>query len=1160
MAFMCFIPIVQGGNLDSDSIKMQALEVIEYLKKETGKNFFFSNTAIDTKKEVSIVLKGATPEDILKSLSEQIAFDYEIREKIIVLTPAKKKIPVVNEKKEVKPQQEKKTITGSVVDEDGEGIMSATVTYRFNSVLQGTITQLDGSFELELPVSVNKLTIKFIGYESFEMVLDEKTDYHIKLNPSQESLAEVVVTGFQNVDRREFTGSVQKVKMDDIQLKGVETVDKMLQGQVAGVQIQNVSGTTGSRSKIRIRGNSSISGNREPLWVVDGIVMEDAIKINPNELYSGDPSTLVSSAIGGLNPNDIEEISILKDASATALYGTQAVNGVIVITTKRGKKNQFNIDYTSNFTIQLKPQVQDFYMMNSLERIELSEEMFEKDLINYNNLDYYAGGFGMAVKSYLDKSITEEEFYREVYRLKKENTNWFDLLFKNSLKMEHNVSISSGTEKAQYYFSFNYFKDFGNTVGQNSDRYIGNFKANYNISKKIKFGVKLNVSNKEQEIFNTNANPYVYSLNASRAIPVNNEDGSDFYYTHNKTDMNIFNEIENSFSNLSNIDAMFQADFNWKIFPGASFNSIVSFRKTYAHVERVYTERSNLANSYRENQNYFFVDNDDDDAPKEGQTILPRGGLLQTNDDRSSFFTNRNSLSWSKIFNKHKVDLFAGQEYRSKIYDYSYLFGYGYEYYRGKSANPSYLPIKMAEAYNSSPYFGLNTSPTYLFSYFGTATYTFGGKYTVNGNMRSDGSNQFGQATHYRFLPIWSLGANWNITQENFMKDNKFFTNLALRASYGLRGNVSGNYSPQVLAYYSLSYAIDPADKEEVLYVVQPPNPDLQWEKEHIYNLAIDFSIKDKLNGSLEYYSRSNFDLISPFPVSYVTGFKDVNLNWASMRNQGVELALSNINYQTKDFSWSTNFTFGYNHNRVFEAFYTPTIMTLSSAQIVAPVVGKPMTGIYAFRFAGLDNNGIPMFYDAEDNAVYGMDLSSRDIDALEFMGSREPIYSGGLTNSFTYKDFNFSFLFIYSGGNKTRLDPVYSYYYSDVDNVSKEMVYRWQMPGDEQYTNVPAILDLETQYQLQIAGYDTPYMYNNSNIRVVNGSYLKLRNIAAGYNLKPATHGINGIGNLHFQLQAQNLWTLAHKDLNGRDPEAIIQGANMPLLTSFTFSIKASF
>ena len=180
MAFMCFIPIVQGGNLDSDSIKMQALEVIEYLKKETGKNFFFSNTAIDTKKEVSIVLKGATPEDILKSLSEQIAFDYEIREKIIVLTPAKKKIPVVNEKKEVKPQQEKKTITGSVVDEDGEGIMSATVTYRFNSVLQGTITQLDGSFELELPVSVNKLTIKFIGYESFEMVLDEKTDYHIQ--------------------------------------------------------------------------------------------------------------------------------------------------------------------------------------------------------------------------------------------------------------------------------------------------------------------------------------------------------------------------------------------------------------------------------------------------------------------------------------------------------------------------------------------------------------------------------------------------------------------------------------------------------------------------------------------------------------------------------------------------------------------------------------------------------------------------------------------------------------------------------------------------------------------------------------------------------------------------------------------------------------------
>lgn len=1161
LALFSSISVSYGENAQADTTTITAKQVMDHLKKQTGKNFFYSNTSINTSKQVTIDLKNSSVDEILNALSEQLEVDVEVKDKIIVLTPAKQKAekePVA--KPEKTEQQQKRTISGKVMDENGEGIISATITYRVNGLLQGTTTQIDGSFELTIPTEVKAININMIGYNESVLNLDEKSHYEIKLSISVQGIGEVVATGFQNVDRREFTGSVQKVKMEDVQQPGLETVDKMLQGQVAGVQIENVSGTTGSRSKIRIRGNSSISGNREPLWVIDGVVMEDAVKINPNELYSGDPSTLVSSAIGGLNPNDIEEISILKDASATALYGTQAVNGVIVITTKKGKKDHFSIDYAGNFTTELKPDINDFYMMNSNERILLSEEMYNKGLINYNNLDYYAGGFGQALMRYYDKSITDEEFQKEIYRLRKENTDWFDLLFKNSFKMEHNLSVTSGSERAQYYFSLNYFKDLGNTIGQNTDRYIANFTANYNVAKNFKAGVKLNVSNKEQSIFNSSANPYVYALSTSRAIPEKEADGSDYYYTYNKTDMNIFNEIENSFSNLSNIDALFQFDLNWKIHPNINLNSIISYRKTYAHVERIYTEDSNVANAYRDNSNYYFIDPDDDSAPEEGVSILPRGGLMQTNDDRSSFFTNRNTISWSKIFGKHKVDLFGGQEYRSKIYDYGYTFGYGYEYYRGKTANPSYLPIKRAEVYSLDAYYGLNTSPTYTFSYFATATYTFKGKYTLNGNMRSDGSNQFGESARYRFLPIWSLGANWNITQEGFMENQQLFSNLALRGSYGLRGNVSGSFSPQVLAYYGLSYAINSEDKEEVLYVTQPPNPNLQWEKEHIYNLAVDFSIKNNINGSIEYYNRSNYDLISPYPVSRVTGFDQVNLNWASMRNQGFEVALNTTNMKTNKFTWSTNFTFGYNRNKVLEAFYTPTLQTLTSSNIVAPVVGNPMTGVYAFRFAGLDEAGIPTFYDADDNVVYGLDLSTRDIDALEYMGSREPLYSGGLTNSFTFKDFNFSFLFVYSGGNVTRLDDVYQYYYQDTENVSKEIVNRWQFPGDENYTNVPAILDLATQYDLQIQGYDVPYMYNNSNIRVVDASYLKLRNMVFGYNLRKAVHKINGVGDILLQIQGQNLWSLTNKDLNGRDPEALVQGSNIPLQTSYTFSIKANF
>lgn len=1053
-----------------------------------------------------------------------------------------------------------RTITGVVNDRNGEPVPGATITYIQYGSLKGSVTSVDGTFSLDIPESVKSLTIQYLGFEEYVLSLTDATTYTVILQEDQELLDEYVVTGFQKVDRREFTGSMKKVEMSDIEQLGEQSVDKMLQGQVAGVQIENVSGTSGSRSKIRIRGNSSISGNREPLWVVDGIVIEDGVKVNPNELYSGDQSTLVGSAIAGINPNDIESITILKDASATAQYGTQAVNGVIVVTTKRGTQGKTRINYSANFMTDLKPQITNFYMMNSDERIALSEEMLDKDLLRYNHLDYYSGGFGEALKAYNDKSITEEEFQREVYRLRQENTDWMDLLFKNSFRMEHNLSISSGTDKAQYFFSVNYFKDDGNTLGQSTDRYMANARANYNLSDKLTVGFKLTANAKNQRVFNTNANPYSYALNTSRAIPQYNTDGSDYYYTYNKTPFNVFNEIDNSYSNITNMEALFQLDGEYKITDELKFNTIVSYRGTNANVERNYTEKSNVANAYRYNDDYYFRDPDLVDGPVDGQTLLPRGGIVQINNDISKFFTNRNSLSWTKIFDQHKIDLMGGEEYRSSIRDYSYMVGYGYEYFRGRTANPSYLPIKQAEIYNGSPYFGLNSSPTYQLSLFGIATYTYGGKYTINFNVRSDGSNKFGEAQRFRFLPIYSVGANWNISQEDFMQNQDFFSNLALRGSYGLRGNVDGNYSPQVMAYYHMAYALDPDDREESLWVTSPPNPDLQWEKEHIYNIALDFDIKGRVNGSLEYYNRTNFDLVGPFPVSYVSGFESVNLNWASMKNSGVEVAINTVNIAHEKFRWSTGFTFGYNKNEVLEAYYNPSILSLTNEYNISPLVGRPMSGVYAFRYAGLDAEGVATYDDGKGNIVYGVDLASTDLDALEYMGSRDPLYSGGLTNTFNYKNWNLSVLFIYSGGNKIRLNPVYSFYYNDVENVSKEMANRWQMPGDEAYTDVPGLMTIDRQNEFLQAGYDIERMYNYSNIRVVDGGYVKLRNVALGYTLSAAQHKVNGLSDVQFILQGQNLWTLASKELNGKDPEAIIQGVNTPLLSTFTLGLKASF
>ncbi len=1160
MLFVHLTVWAQELRMDARFNNKPASEVLEYLNRQSHKQFFYSNTAVNTDKLITLNIQDGTLEEILQLLAEQLNVDFEIKDKVIALSPREE---VKSKKADASEAQtvQKQKITGRVTDNNGEGVVSATISYLDQGVLKGALTDYDGNFSLEVPGTVKTIKISMIGYEDFTLNLNGQASYPITLNEKSEGLDEVVITGFQNVDRREFTGSVKKIEMEDIRQGGTETVDKMLQGQVAGVQIENVSGTTGSRTKIRIRGNSSLSGNREPLWVVDGIVLEDAVKIDPNELYSGDPATLISSAIGGINPNDIESISILKDASATALYGTQAVNGVIVISTKQGKKDQFSINYASNFTTSAKPKYKNFYMMNSNQRVELSEEMYEKDLISFSSLDYYSGGWGEALKKYNNKEYTEEEFQQEVYRIKKGNTDWLDLLFKNTFRMEHNLSISSGTDKSQYYFSVNYFKDLGNTLGQNTDRFIANFRSNYDLSDKLKVGAKVNVSNKEQRIFNSNANPYTYAINTSRAIPQYNADGSDFYYTYGYAPMNIFSEIENSFSNLSSLDATMQVDLNWEIIKGLNFSSIISYRNAYSHSEKIYTENSNVAETYRQNIYTYYQDSDDDDAPLEGVTILPRGGILQTLDNRSKFFTNRNALAWQKVLGKHKIDLYAGEEYRSSIYSDGYLTGWGYEYYRGRTANPTYLPIKMDQDYNNSPYYGLNTSPAYKFSLFGTATYSYMGKYTINFNMRSDGSNQFGDAAKFRFLPIWSVGGNWNLTQENFMSSQEFFTNLALRGSFGLRGNISGSYTPQLLAYYGLSYALDVEDQEEVLYITDPENPNLQWEKEYISNIALDFDIRNRVNGSVEFYNRSNYDLISDYPVSYVSGFQSVNLNWASMRNRGVELSLTTRNVVQPKFSWSTNFTFGYNENEVMEAFYVPTVETLADETVVAPMVGRSMTGIYAFRYAGLDEEGIPMVYNSANEKVYGFDLAStQEIDALEYMGSREPLYSGGITNTFNYKDFSLSFLIVYSGGNVIRMNDVYSFYYQDVFNVSGEMVNRWQLPGDEQYTDVPAILDLAQQTELYQAGYEVDFMYNNSNIRVVNGSYLKLRNVTLGWNFVPKNAAEKTIKNFQVQLQGQNLFTLADKELNGKDPEVLIQGSSLPLVATYTLGLKASF
>ena len=389
------------------------------------------------------------------------------------------------------------TIKGTVTDDKGNPLPGATITVKGTTT--GVITGVDGEYTIQLKAGTNTIVFSFLGMESQEFMVNKNQELNVSLLESSAAIEEVVVTGYQEVDKRTFTGSVGRLDSRQLQQIGGPDVSRMLEGTVAGVAVENVSGTFGSKVKIRIRGSSSISGNQEPLWVVDGVVLDDPVDVNPNQLYSGDPATLLSSAISGLNPNDIEEIQILKDASATAMYGTQAVNGVIVVTTKKGKTGDLNVQYNGGFTVVFKPSIYEYNVMNSKERMEFSEELYAKNLMDFSDLNRTYGAYGKLLADLAAKDTSQgntwlDDFDDNVRKYKQNNTDWFDELFKNSFVQEHSLSISSGSEKSQYYFSSSYFHDNGQTIGQHAKRYTANMRANFNIFSRLSVETILNES------------------------------------------------------------------------------------------------------------------------------------------------------------------------------------------------------------------------------------------------------------------------------------------------------------------------------------------------------------------------------------------------------------------------------------------------------------------------------------------------------------------------------------------------------------------------------------------------------------------------------------------------------------------------------------------
>ena len=559
-----------------------------------------------------------------------------------------------------------KQVRGSVVDENGAAVIGASVIVKGTTI--GVSTDQQGFFVMNnVPAKSEELQISYLGYVTQDVKI--RPNMQITLVPDEQTIESVVVTGMTKTDKRLFTGAADRLSADDVKLSGMADISRGLEGRSAGVSVQNVSGTFGTAPKIRVRGATSIFGSSKPLWVVDGVIMEDVIDIDADALSSGDATTLISSAIAGLNADDIESFSILKDGSATSIYGARAMAGVIVVTTKKGRAGESRISYTGDYTFRMTPRYADFNIMNSQDQMSVYQEMAAKGWLNNSTIANASssGVYGKMWELVNTGKLENTEAARNRYLRKAEyrNTDWFKELFRSSLMHTHSISLSSGTEKSQYYASMSAMFDPGWTKTSEVERYTANLNATYNIFDNLTLNLISSGSYRKQTAPGTLAattdvvfgevkrdfdiNPYSYALNTSRVLDPKE------YYVRNYADFNILHELANNYIDLNVADVKFQGELKWKAFKGFEASALASVRYTGTSQEHNVREASNQANAYRAMGTTTIRDNnpllykDPDDIYAVPVSILPAGGIYTRTDNRLLSYDFRFSATLSLI-------------------------------------------------------------------------------------------------------------------------------------------------------------------------------------------------------------------------------------------------------------------------------------------------------------------------------------------------------------------------------------------------------------------------------------------------------------------------------------------------------------------------------
>ncbi|MFD2827224.1 SusC/RagA family TonB-linked outer membrane protein [Leeuwenhoekiella polynyae] len=1134
------------GSAQKLSINLEGVNVatvIDQIKKQSDYKFFYREDLLQDEWTVSVQTTSAAIDDVLKQLFVDLPVDYIIKKKQIILKA--KPVPGADQQSNTDyGSLEQNEIYGIVNDPYGYPLMGVTVWRK--STRGGTVTDDAGKYRIQAAIG-DTLVFNFLGFKQEEKRVGDENAINITLQEDVNSLSEVTVlsTGYQNIQKERATGSFSVINAEELEKVPVNNVMHQLEGRVAGLQIDilesdntfvysNLVGETeGNTSyKYRIRGQSTYQGNDKPLLVIDGV---------PSELD-----------IKNLNSNDIEKITFLKDAASASIYGARAANGVIVIDTKKGKEGATRISFSQNYTFSSKPSLSSLPLMNSDQVLDLEQEFVDKNII----FDPLAAGslfssvpVSAGVELLLQNqrgTLSDAELADKLSVLRGRNnySQIEDNLLQAASSTNYNLSISGGQEKYTYFTSASYAKEETQSKGVGGKRLTLTANQNFELFDFAKVSTSLKGS-----FFDYNQNGLgVSPLSASRTtfLPYdqivdeagNSVDYSRAFYSADIQNFeeagylpwtyNYLDELANSNKGIKEQNYSANISVTLPLFDGLSAMGTYFIERSNTKQDNIYGENTYYTRDRINMATYL------DPTTQQLTRGIPLGAIYQKNDYTEGSQTMRGQLNYNKTFGKHAIDAIAGIELRQIRTEVSGgdLFGYNERTQRAIDL-PSTTYTSVYGFNNNISYNQTATNQRRRFlSYYANAAYTFDTKYVVSGSVRLDDYNNFGVDKSYRRTPLWSTGLKWNISREEFLKDVETINNLSFRATYGFNGNISLTTFP----FTNISIAGTDYNLSRLPYafIAAPANPALRWEKTGVLNFGLDFGLFDnRLNGSVEYYIKNSDDLIQDFPVSEFYGLPNNTLtrNTATLRGEGVDINLNGEWLRTPDFSINSTFVLSYNKNEVTDSRYENYSSFLNGTGSTPPIVNYPLNSIFAFRSAGLDENGSTIVYDRNEEIVDAF-TPLTEIDDMQYMGTRTPQYYGSFATTFTYKKLSLYALATYKL-DYVLFKPSFGNYVSrygsfEAYDLNSDIADRWRAPGDEENTNVPGAQGL--------GGFSlSRYLYSSD--RIIDGDHIRLREISLSYDFSDLVAN-TFLRNASLSLTARNLGLIWRANDDDIDPD----------------------